>query len=41
MDREKTTEGVRNFTVIIMLLGFLYTHNNTMPENQSLSYHLL
>lgn len=41
MDREKTTKAGKNFTIIIMLLVFLYTHNNKMLDNQSLYYHLL
>lgn len=39
MDREKTTKAGKNFTIITVLLLVLYTHNNKMPDNQSLLYH--
>lgn len=41
MDREKTTKAGKNFTIIIMLLVFFNSHNNKMPDNQSLLYRLL
>lgn len=44
MDREKTTKAGKkfhNYYNVVSDLVFLYTHNNKMPDNQSLFYHLL